>query len=159
MDAAAPVRIGATGVTVTCFGLGCAPLGGLYESVSDEQAHATVDRAWELGVRYFDTAPLYGSGLSEQRVGKALRARPRGEFVLSTKVGRLLAEGGRADPMFEGAPAVGPVFDFSYDGALRSLEASLRTAPGSTASTLRSSTIRRSLRRGEDGAHVRFASA
>jgi len=125
MDAAAPVRIGTTGVTVTCFGLGCAPLGGLYESVSDEQARATVDRAWELGVRYFDTAPLYGSGLSEQRVGEALRGRPRGEFVLSTKVGRLLAEGGRADPIFEGAPAVGPVFDFSYDGALRSLEASL----------------------------------
>jgi D-threo-aldose 1-dehydrogenase len=107
------------------FGLGCAPLGGLYESVSDEQARATVDRAWDVGVRYFDTAPLYGSGLSEQRVGAALRQRPRGEFVLSTKVGRLLADGGRADPMFEGAPAAEAVFDFSYDGALRSLEASL----------------------------------
>jgi D-threo-aldose 1-dehydrogenase len=107
------------------FGLGCAPLGGLYESVSDEQAQATVDRAWELGVRYYDTAPLYGSGLSEQRVGAALRGRPRDEFVLSTKVGRLLAEGGHADPIFEGAAAAAPVFDFSYDGALRSLEASL----------------------------------
>ncbi len=125
MDAAATVRIGRTTVTVTRFGLGCAPLGGLYEAVSDEHAHATVDRAWELGVRYFDTAPLYGSGLSEQRVGEALRGRPRAEFVLSTKVGRLLVEGGRADPVFEGAPAVSPFFDFSYDGALRSLEASL----------------------------------
>ena len=125
MDAAASVRIGSTGVAVTRFGLGCAPLGGLYESVSDEQARATVDRAWELGVRYFDTAPLYGSGLSEQRAGAALRDRPRDEFVLSTKVGRLLEAGGSADPMFEGAPAAAPVFDFSYDGALRSLEASL----------------------------------
>ncbi len=110
---------------MTRFGLGCAPLGGLYESVSDEQACATVDRAWELGVRYFDTAPLYGSGLSEQRLGAALRERPRDAFTLSTKVGRLLAEGGQPDPMFEGAPAAAPVFDFSYDGALRSLESSL----------------------------------
>jgi D-threo-aldose 1-dehydrogenase len=97
----------------------------LFADVTAEAARATIDSAWELGVRLFDTAPLYGSGLSEQRVGEALSGRPRGEFVLSTKVGRLLAEGGRPDPMFEGAPAVAPVFDFSYDAALRSLEASL----------------------------------
>src|SRR5262245_29466117 len=93
------------------LGLGTAPLGGLYTDVSDEDARATLDRAWELGVRYYDTAPLYGSGLSERRVGAALRERPRDEFVLSTKVGRLL----RPEP----------VFDFSYDAALRSLEESL----------------------------------
>ncbi|MDX6465103.1 MAG: D-threo-aldose 1-dehydrogenase [Gaiellaceae bacterium] len=125
MDAAQAVRIGRTDVAVTRFGLGCAPLAGLYAAVSDEQARATVDRAWELGVRYFDTAPLYGSGLSEQRVGAALQGRPRDAFVLSTKVGRLLAGGGGADSLFEGAPDATPVFDFSYDGALRSLEASL----------------------------------
>jgi D-threo-aldose 1-dehydrogenase len=125
MEATARLGLGATGVTVSRFGLGCAPLGGLYESVSDEQARATVDRAWELGVRFFDTAPLYGSGLSEQRVGAALRERPRGAYALSTKVGRLLADGGASDPMFEGAPAASPVFDFSHDGALRSLEASI----------------------------------
>jgi D-threo-aldose 1-dehydrogenase len=125
MDAAAPVRIGKTSVTVTRFGLGCAPLGGLYASVSSDQAQATVDRAWELGVRYFDTAPLYGSGLSEARVGLALHDRRRNELVLSTKVGRLLEAGGRPDPLFEGAPSATPVFDFSYDGALHSLEASL----------------------------------
>jgi D-threo-aldose 1-dehydrogenase len=94
------------------LGLGCAPLGGLYSAVSEEDARATLDRAWELGVRAFDTAPLYGSGLSEQRVGAALRERPRHQFTLSTKVGRLLRAGE-------------PVFDFSYDGALRSLEESL----------------------------------
>jgi aryl-alcohol dehydrogenase-like predicted oxidoreductase len=125
MDAAAAVRIGETGVTLTRLGLGCAPLGGLYEAVSDEQARATVDGAWELGVRYFDTAPLYGSGLSEERVGAALQARARDELKLSTKVGRLLEAGGPADPMFDEAAAAAPVFDFSYDGALRSLEASL----------------------------------
>jgi D-threo-aldose 1-dehydrogenase len=94
------------------LGLGCAPLGGLYSPVSEDDARATIDRAWELGLRAFDTAPLYGSGLSEQRVGAALRERPRHQFILSTKVGRLLRAGE-------------PVFDFSYDGALRSLEESL----------------------------------
>ena len=106
------------------LGLGTAPVGGLYEAVSEEEAHAVVDRAWALGVRYFDTAPLYGSGLAEHRLGAALRSRPREEFVLSTKVGRLLRRG--APPgIFEGAPALAPFFDFSYDGALRSLDESL----------------------------------
>jgi aryl-alcohol dehydrogenase-like predicted oxidoreductase len=125
MDAAEAVRIGSTRVTVTRFGLGCAPLAGMYAAVTEEQARATVDRAWELGVRYFDTAPLYGSGLSEKRVGSALHDRAGGELALSTKVGRLLEAGGSADSIFAGAPAAAPVFDFSYDGALRSLEASL----------------------------------
>src|SRR3954452_734279 len=58
------------------FGLGCAPLGGLYEPVSGEDARATIDAAWEAGVRFFDTTPLYGSGLSERRGGRAVRARP-----------------------------------------------------------------------------------
>jgi D-threo-aldose 1-dehydrogenase len=125
MDPAEPVRLGKTNVTVTRFGLGCAPLGGLYTAVSNEQAQATVHRAWELGVRTFDTAPLYGSGLSEARVGAALQGRNRDELVLSTKVGRLLEPGGDADPVFVEVPAAAPVFDFSYDGALRSLDESL----------------------------------
>jgi D-threo-aldose 1-dehydrogenase len=107
------------------LGLGCAPLGGLYEQVSDEEARTVVDRAWERGLRLFDTAPLYGSGLSERRVGAALRDRPRDEFVLSTKVGRLLRAGRTPDGPFKGAPPLGPVFDFSFDGALRSLDESL----------------------------------
>ncbi len=125
MNGAETVRIGKTGVSVTRLGLGCAPLGGLYAAVSDEQARATVEQAWQLGVRTFDTAPLYGSGLSEERVGAALSSRVPDEFTLSTKVGRLLEAGGSADPIFEGASAAAPVFDFSYDGALRSLESSL----------------------------------
>jgi len=106
------------------LGLGTAPLGGLYEAVSDEQAQAVVDRAWALGLRFFDTAPLYGSGLAERRLGAALRGRPREELVLSTKVGRLLRPGPPA-ASFKGAPPLAPVFDFSYDGAVRSLEESL----------------------------------
>ena len=68
------------------FGLGCAPLAGLYEPVSDDDARATIDAAWDAGIRFFDTAPLYGSGLSERRVGEALRVRPRDEYTLSSKV-------------------------------------------------------------------------
>ena len=75
---------------VSELSLGCAQLGNLYREVSDEDARATVDSAWELGIRYFDTAPHYGLGLSERRLGAALAGRPRDDYVLSTKVGRLL---------------------------------------------------------------------
>jgi D-threo-aldose 1-dehydrogenase len=102
--------------------LGTAPIGGLYEAVEDETAHAVVDRAWELGLRYFDTAPRYGAGLAERRLGAALRGRPRGEFVISTKVGRLLRPG-RSE--WGGAPELVDYFDFSHDATLRSLDESL----------------------------------
>jgi D-threo-aldose 1-dehydrogenase len=104
------------------FGLGTAPLGGLYEVVDDETARAVVKRAWELGVRYFDTAPLYGSGNAERRLGTVLRERPRDEFVVSTKVGRLLRPGASE---WHAAPPLESYFDFSHDAALRSLEQSL----------------------------------
>ena len=102
--------------------LGTAPIGGLYEAVSDEEAEAVVERAWELGIRSFDTAPYYGSGLAERRLGNALRGRPRDELVVSTKVGRLLRPG---DSGWHGAPPLEAYFDFSYDAALRSLDESL----------------------------------
>jgi len=104
------------------LGLGTAPIGGLYEAVEDETAHALVERAWALGLRYFDTAPLYGVGLAERRLGVGLRGKPREEFAVSTKVGRLLRPGASA---WHGAPDLVDYFDFSYDAALRSLEASL----------------------------------
>jgi D-threo-aldose 1-dehydrogenase len=105
-------------------GLGGGPLGNLFEPVDDEAARATVEAAWARGVRLFDTAPFYGSGLSERRLGAVLRDYPRDDFVLSTKVGRLLRPG-QPDPSFPGASPLGAVFDFSYDGAMRSLEESL----------------------------------
>ncbi|HMK11915.1 MAG TPA: aldo/keto reductase, partial [Acidimicrobiales bacterium] len=94
--------------------------------VSDDDAAATVEAAWKAGIRVFDTAPLYGHGLAERRVGRALAARPRHEYVLSTKVGRLLVEG-TPDPStgFRVSHAVVPRFDFSADGVQRSLEESL----------------------------------
>src|SRR5262249_40444274 len=104
------------------LGLGTAPLGGLYEAVDEEAALAVVDRAWERGMRFFDTAPYYGSGLAERRLGAALRGRPRDEVVVSTKVGRLLRPGSSGGA---GAPALQAYFDFSFDAALRSFEESL----------------------------------
>src|SRR5205823_2259419 len=102
------------------IGLGTAPIGGLFEPVDDDMALATVERAWERGVRFFDTAPLYGHGLSERRLGRALSGRPRHEFVLATKVGRLLrpdAVPDRDDEIWHRVPPLFLVFDFSFDGA------------------------------------------
>lgn len=111
-------------VTAT-IGLGCASLGNLYQAMTDDDASATVDAAWDAGVRVFDTAPLYGCGLSERRLGQALRSRPRREYRISTKVGRLLVDGSDPGSLFVDTPDLHPVFDFTRDGVLRSVEASL----------------------------------
>ncbi len=102
--------------------LGTAPIGGLYEAVEQETARGVIDTAWELGIRYFDTAPLYGAGLAERRLGVALHGRPRDEYVVSTKVGRALRPGRST---WGGAPELVDYFDFSHDATLRSLEESL----------------------------------
>ena len=112
----------------TSIGLGTAPLGGLFAPVGDADAQATIERAWSLGVRYFDTAPLYGFGLAERRLGSFLRQQPRDSFVLSTKVGRLLrpSDGAPAeDAHYKGTAAERPVFDYSYGGVMRSVDESL----------------------------------
>jgi len=113
---------------VSRLGLGCAALGNLYEAVSDDDSWATVHAAFDAGVRWFDTAPLYGHGLSESRLGRALASLPRDEVVLCTKVGRVLqpAGPGRPETIFRDVPSVDPVFDFSRDGVLRSIDDSLR---------------------------------
>ena len=112
------------------LGLGCAQLGNLYREMTDETAAAIVDTAWDTGVRYFDTAPHYGLGLSEQRLGASLRGRPRDEYVLSTKVGRLLEEnpayaGERDTEGFDVPATLVRRRDYSRDGVLRSLESSM----------------------------------
>lgn len=112
-------------MSASAIALGCAPLAGLYAEVAEDQANATVHAALGSGTRLFDTAPLYGSGVSEQRLGRALAGVPRDSFEIQTKVGRLLVEGGAGQPIFVGAPALSPVFDFSADGVRRSLESSL----------------------------------
>ena len=123
-------RLGRSPVMVTELSLGGAAIGNLFTGVDDEAARAAIDAAWDGGIRTFDTAPHYGLGLSEQRLGDALRHRPRHEYVISTKVGRLLQP---AEPPYgpdtEGfaVPAAQVrVRDYSADGVRRSLEASLR---------------------------------
>lgn len=118
-------RIGRTRLEVTEYGFGGASLGNLYEAVSRDNAMAALDAAWRAGIRYFDTAPHYGFGLSERRFGDFLSGRPRDSYVLSTKVGRLLK------PVPEDqVPKLGFVdplpfklqYDYSYDGIMRSVD-------------------------------------
>ena len=113
---------------MTALGLGCAPIGNMFSGVSDDDARATVDAAWDAGIRYFDTAPLYGHGASERRLGRALRARPRDDYVLATKVGRLLRPAGseRSATIFTDVGDLEPEFDLSPDGIMRSLDESLQ---------------------------------
>jgi D-threo-aldose 1-dehydrogenase len=113
---------------VTSIGLGSAPLGGLFSPVSDADAYATLERGWSAGIRFYDTAPLYGFGLAERRLGAFLRQQKRDSYVISTKVGRLLrAPDGAAaeDDHYKGTQRERPVFDFSHDGVMRSVEESL----------------------------------
>lgn len=118
-----------SGLALTDLGLGAAQLGNLFRTTTEEEVVATVDAAWESGIRYFDTAPHYGVGLSETRLGEQLRGRPRDEFVVSTKVGRLLVARSHdqsADAQgFDVADDLVRVWDFSRDGILRSVEESL----------------------------------
>lgn len=125
-------EIGRTGLKVNRLGLGGAPLAGLYQGVTDEQAGRVVNTYLGHGLGFFDTAPLYGSGVSETRLGAVLSGRvldapARDAFVLATKVGRLLVPDPARDQdvWSDDLPPVGPVFDYSYDGTLRSLDESL----------------------------------
>jgi D-threo-aldose 1-dehydrogenase len=122
-------RIAGTSIELSELSFGGAGIGNLYSSVSEDDARSALDEAWLGGVRYFDTAPHYGLGLSERRIGKALSNRPRGDFVVSTKVGRLLEPNPRPsdrdNDIFEVPGNLVRRWDFSRDGILRSVEASL----------------------------------
>jgi D-threo-aldose 1-dehydrogenase len=128
-------RIGHSSLEVSVLGFGGNALGNLYDVVDEAVARDTVLAAHRTGVTYFDTAPMYGHGLSERRVGDVLRTLPRDELVLSTKVGRLLVPHGRVPPprpslaqggIFTGELPFLPTFDFSYDATMRSFEDSLQ---------------------------------
>jgi D-threo-aldose 1-dehydrogenase len=123
------VPLGRSGLRVSALGLGTAPLGNLFTPVAEPDADATVGAALDAGLTYIDTAPHYGLGLAERRLGRALAELPRDSFVLSTKVGRLvrpLDPGETADPEgFAAAPSGKRVWDLSRDGVRRSLEESL----------------------------------
>jgi len=121
-------RSGAT-LPFTELGFGTAPLGNLYRPLTEKEARATLEASWLTGYRYYDTAPLYGLGLAETRLNGFLRDKPRDSFLLSTKIGRLMqlcppAERSRPNAFFN-VPSRREVFDYSYDGVMRSLEFSL----------------------------------
>ena len=123
-------KLGRTNIAVSMLGLGGAPLGNLYAPLADDEAHAVLDAGWDAGIRYFDTAPLYGFGLSERRFGERLKREKRDDFVLSTKAGRLLrpttefGEGLNRQSYYSPMP-FDTVYDYSYDGVMRSFADSL----------------------------------
>jgi D-threo-aldose 1-dehydrogenase len=116
-------------IAFTELGFGSAPLGNLYRALDEETAELALEAAWEAGIRYFDTAPLYGLGLAETRLNHFLRGRPRDAFIVSTKVGRLLRpcppEQRTGIGKFFDTPCRRELYDYSHDGVLRSLEFSL----------------------------------
>ncbi|GAA4891272.1 aldo/keto reductase [Streptomyces coeruleoprunus] len=123
--------LGRSGVPVSALSYGTGALGNLYRPVTDEAAAAAVDAAWDAGIRHFDTAPHYGLGLAERRIGEALRTRPRASYTVATKVGRLLepraaVTGDDLEHGFAVPATHRRVWDFSADGVLRGIEDSLR---------------------------------
>jgi D-threo-aldose 1-dehydrogenase len=130
MDPLARRSLGRTAVELTQLGFGGAGLGDLFDIVDDRDADATLRAAWDAGIRYFDTSPWYGRGQSEHRFGRALYRRPRADYVLSTKVGRLFVAVHDAEHFEHGFWRGGLTFqhrfDYSYDGVMRSFEDSLQ---------------------------------
>ena len=123
------MKFGRTDLEVTGFGFGTAPVGNIFHEIDDATSDAMFQRAWDAGVRYFDTAPMYGHGLSELRTGHSLRWKNRDDYVLSSKVGRVLSPAPAAE--IDYAPWVNAgrfriTFDYSYDGTMRSIEDSLQ---------------------------------
>lgn len=122
--------VAGTDITLTALGFGAAGIGNLYRTVDDLTAQEAVRAAWQSGIRYFDTAPHYGLGLSERRLGEVLRQLPRHEIVVSSKVGRLLVKNphptGRDDEGFDVPDEFERLRDYSRDGVLRSIEHSLQ---------------------------------
>jgi D-threo-aldose 1-dehydrogenase len=140
-DPAERVPVGRTGLSVTRLGFGAASVAGVFQDVAERDGLATIDHSWDLGVRYFDVAPLYGYGTGERRLGRSLAVHRRDEFVVSTKVGRLVrrvedvapgadvdrnAFGDRRDADHTEETGFRAVFDYSRDGILRSVDESLQ---------------------------------
>jgi D-threo-aldose 1-dehydrogenase len=116
-------------LSFTPLGFGSAPLGNYLRAMTEDECDAILARAWDSGIRYFDTAPFYGLGLSEVRIGRLLRDKPRSSFTISTKVGRLLEPCAPEEVnslFFKDTPQVKFIYDYSYDGVMRSHEASLK---------------------------------
>ncbi|WP_299866532.1 aldo/keto reductase [uncultured Hoeflea sp.] len=123
------VEFGRVDLKVTPFGFGTAPIGNIFREIDEETSDAMIQHAWDAGVRYYDTAPMYGHGLAELRTGHSLRWKERDEFVLSSKVGRILKPARKQDIDYAPWTNAGRFtmhFDYSYDGTMRAFEDSLQ---------------------------------
>lgn len=124
MNYVKPRSLGRCGVELPQLGFGCAPIGELFTRVSEADARATLQAAWDAQIRYFDTSPWYGRGMSERRLGDFLFTQKREDFIVSTKVGRVLTEPNSPQEL-TGTPWIGGDqlkhhFDYTYDGIMRS---------------------------------------
>ena len=122
-------KFGRVDLDVTAFGFGTAPIGNIFREIDEQTCDGMIQRAWDAGITYFDTAPMYGHGLAELRTGYSLRWKNRDEFVLSSKVGRILTPARKQDIAYEpwtNAGRFNMTFDYSYDGIMRSFEDSLQ---------------------------------
>ncbi len=129
MEPSAKQKFGRVDLEVTAFGFGTAPVGNIFREIDEQASDAMFQTAWNNGIRYYDTAPMYGHGLSELRTGHSLRWKDRDDYVLSSKIGRLLKPKRKAEIDFfpwTNAAANVMEFDYSYDGTMRSLEDSLQ---------------------------------
>lgn len=122
-------KFGRVDLEVTAFAFGTAPIGNIFRPVTEQESTSMINTAWDAGVRFFDTAPMYGHGLAELRTGQNLRWKNRDDFVLASKVGRVLTPARRGSidfsPWVNGAP-FNMHFDYSYDGTMRAFEDSLQ---------------------------------
>ena len=120
-------KIGNTDLEISELSMGTAPIGGWPIEVNENQAYQTLNKAWKMGIRYFDTAPLYGSGMAEQRLGNFLKDKNRSEFSIATKVGRLVVDTDIPNDKFKGQdPHKDTIFNFTFDGVMKSFEESLK---------------------------------
>tara|TARA_R110002050_G_scaffold201093_1_gene336224 strand:+ start:11100 stop:12116 length:1017 start_codon:yes stop_codon:yes gene_type:complete len=123
------VQFGRTNLQVTPFGFGTAPIGNIFREIDEQTSDAMIQHAWDAGIRYYDTAPMYGHGLAELRTGHSLRWKEREEFILSSKVGRILKPARKKDIEYAPWTNAGRFtthFDYSYDGTMRAFEDSLQ---------------------------------
>ncbi|WP_282061057.1 aldo/keto reductase [Roseobacter litoralis] len=129
MDPATKNKFGRVDLEVTAFGFGTAPVGNIFREIDEETSDGMFQAAWDSGVRYYDTAPMYGHGLAELRTGQSLRWKNRDDLVLSSKVGRRLVPAKRSDIDFAPWTNAAPFnleFDYTYDGTMRAFEDSLQ---------------------------------
>lgn len=122
-------RFGRVDLQVSAFGFGTAPIGNIFREIDEATSDGMIQKAWDAGISYYDTAPMYGHGLSELRTGYSLRWKNRDDFVLSSKVGRILKPARKQDINFDPWTNAGRFtmhFDYSYDGTMRSFEDSLQ---------------------------------